>query len=74
MSRIITNYLVVGIVLLIFGIIVLLLGLLQRQRGAKLGAKCTVNTPGTVKDVFNQQGNGPDPPLQQGADRWMGCR
>ena len=33
MSRIITNYLVVGIVLLIFGIIVLLLGLLQRQRG-----------------------------------------
>ncbi len=61
MNRIITNYLVVGIVLLILGIIVLLLGLLQRQRGAKLGAKCTVNTSGTVKDVFNQQGNGPDP-------------
>ena len=36
MNRIITNYLVVGIVLLIFGIIVLLLGLLQRQRRAKL--------------------------------------
>ena len=65
MNRAITNITMLGIVLLIAGVIVLLLGLAQRQRAGKLGASCTKETDGTIKDVLNQQGNGSNPRFNQ---------